>query len=961
VITRNAERGARNIRERSSRGADLALLFRVPTSAFRVLFLLLLAGRAGAQVDPSGAWRTLHTSHFRIHFRPAYRAVALLEAREAERSYHLLARELHPPRGVVDLTLGDDVDAANGFTTVFPTSRITIYVTPPAGDHGLLFYDSWLRLVTTHELAHVFHLDRTRGIWSALQRVFGRAPGLFPNEYQPSWVIEGLATYYESRFTNGGRVRGSFHTQLLAADHAADASRSPWDALLFTRWAGGLVPYAYGSRFLHSLAGVAGDSVVPRFVEATSRQLIPFRVGRQVARVAPGHTLEAEWRRGTRPAAGGAGAAPTARVLDSLLRTEPVPRVSPDGHRIAYVRDDGKGPSELRVLDAATLRVLARHRVNGGVDYDWVGDTLVVAQLDYTTRWRIRSDLYRWVPGGAWRRATRGARLVAPAGGGGRLVAVALGPATGTPTLPVPPGPPGAVWEDVALSPDGRWVAGSRSAGGRWALLRWPADSPAADAVLVETRGSIADPVWTPRGELWFVADPTGFPQVYRWRDSGAAEPLTAEPLGARAPAPLSDGTLLYAAPGARGWELRRAAPVAGGRGAPIVLPEPLPFDSAAAVPLRETGYTAWPSLRPRFWIPLFEDDGATGRFGGAFTAGTDAVGRWAYGADLLVSPRPFRAAGHFSLVSTALGNPTLDLSASGSWAALLPPPGAPGVALSVLDEDAALGASFVARRWRRLASVRVAAELERTRYAASPDTSLAALCPACASHNLVGGSVTLTLSRLALGALSVSPENGVAWSATYRRREEPGSTRWSNELRSRLALYARAPGFGGFGHSVLAVRAVAGGSSGPLGTLFRVGGVAPQGVNVYFAPSLSATRAFPIRGYRSGELSGERAAAGSIEYRAPLALVGRALGHLPLGVDKVWVNAFADAGDAWAPGAAPRLTRLRSTGLEVAGVVALSYDFPLAVRLGVAQPLTTPPSGAVRRPQVYVALGSDF
>ncbi len=940
-------------------------MFRVPRFAFRVFLLLLLAPRAEAQVDPSGPWRTLHTPHFRIHFRPAYRAVALLEAREAERSYALLAGELHPPRGVVDLTLGDDIDAANGFTTVFPTSRITIFATPPAGDHGLLFYDSWLRLVTTHELTHVFHLDRTKGIWSALQHVFGRAPGLFPNEYQPSWAIEGLATYYESRFTNGGRVRSSFHTQVLAADRAADASRSPWDALLFSRWADGIVPYAYGSRFLHSLASVAGDSVVPRFVEATSGQLIPFRVGRQVARVAPGHTLATEWIRGTRPPPGSDGQQPPVQVpkqvIDSLLRTEPVPRVSPDGRRVAYVRDDGSGASELRVRDATTLRVVARHRVTAGVDYDWVADTLVVAQLDYVTPWRIRSDLYRWVPGGSWRRATRGARLVAPAGGGGRLVAVALGPGGATPTLPVPPGPAGAVWEDVALSPDGRWGAGSRSARGRWALVRWPVDSPAAGAVLVETRGSIADPVWTPRGELWFVADATGFPQVYRWSDAGRAEPLTAEPLGARAPAPLPDGTLVYVTLGAHGWELRHAAPLAGGAAAPVTFPEPLPFDAAPAVPVRETGYTSWPSLRPHFWIPVYADAGPTGRFYGAFTAGTDAVGRFVYGADVYVSGRPFRAAGDFALVSTALGNPTLDLSAWSSWADLLPPPSAAGVTVSELDEYAALGASFVGRRWRSVASARVAAELERTSYAAMPDTALATLCPACATRNLVGGSVTLTLSHLVRGALSVSPERGVAWSLTYRRRDEPSSARWSNELRSRLAWYVRAPGLGGFAHSVLAFRVAAGGSDGPLGTLFRVGGVAPQGVSVYFAPSLSATRAFPIRGYRAGELAGERAAVGSVEYRVPLALVGRALGHLPVGVDKLWVNAFADAGDAWAPGTAPRLTRLRSTGLELAGDVALSYDFRLAVRLGAAQPLATAPSGAARRPQFYAALGSDF
>ena len=960
---RNAECGVRSVSGRSSSPSDLPLRLHIPHSALRTLALALtLATRAEAQVDPSGSWRTLHTAHFRIHFRPAYRDVALLEAREAERSYGLLAGELHPPRGVVDLTLGDDIDAANGFTTVVPTSRITIFAAPPVGDHGLLFFDSWLRLVTTHELAHVFHLDRTRGIWSGLQHVFGRAPGLFPNEYQPSWAIEGLATYYESRFTNGGRVRSSFHTQLLAADRAAAASRSPWDALLFTRWADGIVPYAYGSRFLHSLAGVAGDSVVPRFVEATAGQLIPFRVGRQVARVAPGHTLAAEWIRGTRPAPGPERKQRPAAVLDSLLRTEPVPRVSPDGRRIAYVRDDGKGASELRVREATTLRVVARHRVTGGgADYDWVGDTLVVTQLDYVTRWRIRSDLYHWVPGGSWRRTTRGARLVAPAGGGGRFAAVALGPAAGTPTIPVPPGPPGAVWDDIALSPDGRWVAGSRSAGAGWALVRWPADSPAAGAVLLETRGSIADPVWTSRGELWFVAEPTGFPQVYRWSDAGRAEPLTAEPLGARAPAPLPDGSLVYVTLGAHGWELRHAAPLAAGAAAPVAFPTPLPFDAAPAVTVRETGYTSWPSLRPHFWIPVYADAGPTGRFYGAFTAGTDALGRFVYGADVYVAGRPFRAAGDFALVSTALGNPTLDLSTWASWADLLPPAGASGVTLSELDEYAAVGASFVGRRWRTLASLRLAAELERTSYAAIPDTALASLCPACATRNLVGGSATLTLSHLVLGALSVSPEQGVSWSLTYRRRDESSSARWSNELRSRLAWYLPAPGPGGFAHSVLAFRVAAGGSDGPLGTLFRVGGVAPQGVSVYFAPSLSATRAFPIRGYRSGELAGERAAVGSVEYRVPLALVGRALGHLPVGIDKLWVNAFADAGDAWTPGTAPRLTRLRSAGVELAGDVALSYDFRLAARLGVAQPLATAPSGAARRPQFYAALGSDF
>ena len=51
----------------------------------------------------------------------------------------------------------------------------------------------------------------------------------------------------------------------------AHAARSPWNALLFSRWPGAVAPYAYGSRFLRYLTDTLGDSVIPRFVEALVR------------------------------------------------------------------------------------------------------------------------------------------------------------------------------------------------------------------------------------------------------------------------------------------------------------------------------------------------------------------------------------------------------------------------------------------------------------------------------------------------------------------------------------------------------------------------------------------------------------------------------------------------------------------------------------------------------------------
>jgi len=85
-----------------------------------------VARAASGQVDPSGAWRTWTSEHFRIHARSELSSAAERLTREAERAYALLADELAPPRGRVDVALLDNVDFSNGFASVFPPTRITL-------------------------------------------------------------------------------------------------------------------------------------------------------------------------------------------------------------------------------------------------------------------------------------------------------------------------------------------------------------------------------------------------------------------------------------------------------------------------------------------------------------------------------------------------------------------------------------------------------------------------------------------------------------------------------------------------------------------------------------------------------------------------------------------------------------------------------------------------------------------
>jgi len=123
----------------------------------------LAAASAGAQLPPAERWRTISTEHFRIHFSPGLESNARRAAVSAERAYQQLSLELAPPRGPIDLVVADNVDFTNGQATPFPSNRIIVYAHPPVSVASLRLYDDWNALVITHELAHIFHLDRTGG------------------------------------------------------------------------------------------------------------------------------------------------------------------------------------------------------------------------------------------------------------------------------------------------------------------------------------------------------------------------------------------------------------------------------------------------------------------------------------------------------------------------------------------------------------------------------------------------------------------------------------------------------------------------------------------------------------------------------------------------------------------------------------------------------------------------------
>jgi hypothetical protein len=177
--------------------------------AFVAWLLLLAAEGAEAQPDPSDHWRTIETPHFLIHFNPPLEEFARRSALSAERAFEFLSRELVAPRGKVDLVIADNADYANGYATPFPSNRIVIYAHPPVEDPALRNYEDWSSLVIAHELTHIFHLDRGRGIWQLGLAIFGTPPSIFATTFQPACASEGLAFYFETRITVAARLEGS--------------------------------------------------------------------------------------------------------------------------------------------------------------------------------------------------------------------------------------------------------------------------------------------------------------------------------------------------------------------------------------------------------------------------------------------------------------------------------------------------------------------------------------------------------------------------------------------------------------------------------------------------------------------------------------------------------------------------------------------------------------------------------
>lgn len=678
----------------------------------------------------------MRSEHFTVTYPAPLTELAQRAATYAERAYSQLSNRFRSaPDGKIELLLTDHADLANGFATPFPYNQITIFARPPMDGGSISYFDDWLELVITHELVHTFHLDMEgTALGKLLRTVFGRVPvswPAFPSASSPTWVTEGLATYFESALTGAGRVRGSWQEMILRTA-IMEGSFSTLDQLSGHSpvWPSGNRPYVYGARYLDFVANRYGEAALASFATSVAGLWVPYRMN-AAARKSFGLSVADSWELWRQEleseyatlATVLSESAPITQgeAVDSTGRITQQAVVSPAGV-LAFSRSDGVSQAQIRIAAEDGTRASNLTRINGtDGTLSWgPGGDLYFTQLEFNDRYRITSDLYRVRFGGTAERLTHGLRITAAdvsadgtlavgvqeSGGTGRLIVLDL--ATGLVTPLVSPDPD-VHWAFPRWSPDGSKIV----------AVRW--ERPAQmDIVVLDRNGeTIAEitrdraidttPFWAPDGTtiIW-ASDRTGIPNLFvatlptssvsQSRPSRTtATPATGELQttfnirqvtnmlgGAAHPSVDPTGQWIYfSSYHSDGWHLERTPfrpdtwfspqPVSARFAEEASAPPSLP-----AATLDPQPYRPFSTLLPRYWLPQFRvaDRGlaTNGRWYnvieptvGLQVTGEDLVGRHSYSILGHLSLDADHFNGAFGYNYRRLGNPVLGLTLSQS------------------------------------------------------------------------------------------------------------------------------------------------------------------------------------------------------------------------------------------------------------------------------------------------------
>jgi hypothetical protein len=167
--------------------------------------LFFAQGLVFASADSYVGWQKIETEHFELVFEPRDVDSALLVASFADEIYQELTVLLsYAPRTRIPVVLTGRSSYANGYYSPFPSS-VFLFVTSPDDRFLGSRSSNWLKSLFVHEVTHYIHLTSPVGPAKYLTRVFGPAVPAMNTPLMNGWWVEGITTYAESTFAEGGR------------------------------------------------------------------------------------------------------------------------------------------------------------------------------------------------------------------------------------------------------------------------------------------------------------------------------------------------------------------------------------------------------------------------------------------------------------------------------------------------------------------------------------------------------------------------------------------------------------------------------------------------------------------------------------------------------------------------------------------------------------------------------------
>ena len=890
-----------------------------------ILPLLLLSAKVSftaTQYPPNLHWQQISTEHFIIVYHQGEEEIAQHVAGFVERVHDQVTGFLdYTPKGKTYVVLTDHVDYSNAIAYVFPRNKVVLYLYGPVGAAESKNLD-YLQYVFTHEYTHIVHLNCIRGIPKILRWVMGS--WVVPNATVPAWAIEGIATYTEGKFQYG-RVEDPEYEMMIRADVLDGRFKRLDEPTDFgvRKWPGGTMRYLYGSMFYRYLDEQYGDHNIARANKIYSGQIpyftsLSYRKSfvKSLPRLWKEWCMRAEtfYSKQVDSLATLGLSRTTALSNQGYYTSQPV--FSAKGEKLFYLHAGGDHYPAIYVIDCTTGKktMIVEGRFSGrqfSLSPD--GKNLYFAQYSPYKKFYTFSDIFvHDLTTGQTHQLTHGMRAFDPTVSPDGNILVFVSDELGTMKLQAIDLSSFKIrtlfdptektqFHHPNFSPDGNRLVFSFWQNGQLDIAVCDSNGEKFQ-LITHDRHTDMHPVWTPDGRhILFYSDRTGVPNlfIYDLPDKDLFQ-VTNVATGVFNPAVSSDGKqIAMAYYSSRGYDIHVTdVDTAQWRPTKIQM-ESILNTKSDNVKNSPQPYNPFPSLVPKFWIPMLSSD-AYGDQYGIYTFNNDILEKHYYDLYLLYG-LDSRYLSYFLTYENDCYLSTLTLSIADfhrgysdcSWDIN----GLCGVNYWERIRSANFSARFpISRRIRSNTDFSVAFRYEnwsKIGFTLRSDAAIHSRLKLPVTGNWTSLSANLMHSRLESYRYSISPEKGYRLRIGVERADPIlGGDFQVWKFVSDVAFYLRSP----IVRHVFAFKLSGGTGCGD----FIPQGIYHLGGSFGIRTMTLRSRYFQLRGYPQNAFSGKHALLGTIEYRFPLFFVERGIHTWPVFWDGMSAALFAEAGHAW-------------------------------------------------------------